>query len=344
MQTRTYWRCQLWGWGLYAALSALLFVAGGARGRVLALTVTGAALGLGLTHGLRALARRRGWHALPLAPLALRAFAASALLAAVLFGGQLALGRALGAFPGRGLSTGGVLVGLANWSAVFLCWQLIYFGVHALRGRRDAELQAARATAAARTAEVRALEAQLNPHFLFNALNGIRGLVSEDPARAQAALTHLAATLRYTLAAPATDTVPLREELRVVQDYLALEAIRLEERLVVELDVEPAALGARVPPLLVQALVENAVKHGVARLPAGGRVVVRARLEAGALRLDVLNTRARDARGPAPEGSGVGLANAQERLRLLFGEAASVRLESAAGDLTAARVSIPVRA
>src|SRR5690606_9276799 len=126
---------------------------------------------------------------------------------------------------------------------------------------RAAEVERWRLQAAVKDAELAALRAQVNPHFLFNSLNSIRALIVEDPARAQQVVTQLAALLRYTLQAGATSTVPLEAELHAVRTYLALESIRLEERLRYTIDVDDAVRQAPVPPMLVQTLVENGIKH-----------------------------------------------------------------------------------
>ena len=125
-------------------------------------------------------------------------------------------------------------------------------------------------------AELRLLKSQLNPHFLFNALNGLRSLIADEPARARDAVTQLARTLRYTLASGDEDLVSLERELEMVEDYLALESLRLAERLRVERDIAPDARTARMPAMLLQTLVENAIKHGIAALKQGGTLRIEA--------------------------------------------------------------------
>ena len=128
---------------------------------------------------------------------------------------------------------------------------------------------------ALREAELRALEAQVNPHFLFNCLNTIRGMIVENPAHAQEMITRLANILRYNLRPDRLPTAPLAREVEVVSDYLALESARFEDRLNVKFAVDPEAAQILVPTMLVQTLVENALKHGIAHLPGGGDVLIR---------------------------------------------------------------------
>jgi hypothetical protein len=180
----------------------------------------------------------------------------------------------------------------------------------------------------AKEARLQALELQLNPHFFFNSLNNVRALIAEDPERAQTAVTQLAGLMRYALKAGQETTVPLRKELEMVRTYLDLEQVRLEDRLRYEIDAEDSALDHPVPLLLVQTLVENGIKHGVAPRPEGGRLTVTARTEGDALCVWVTNTGRLD---PDAE-SGLGLENARERLQLLFGDEATLTLENVEDD------------
>ena len=214
-------------------------------------------------------------------------------------------------------------------------WTILYVALTAQRRSREKEVHLQLAIS---EAELRALEAQINPHFLFNCLNSIRGLVVKNPALAQDMITRFANILRYNLHRDPNHTVPLASEVEVVSDYLVLESVRLEERLQVRMAIEPGAAEVPIPPMLLQSLVENAVKHGIAPLPAGGELVVSARLDGDALVVEV------DSPGHVadanPDASGLGLANTRERLRILYGSRASLRLENRDGRV-AATVRVP---
>ncbi|OJT20365.1 hypothetical protein BO221_30520 [Archangium sp. Cb G35] len=336
--SHTYWICQGLGWSLYALLNTLAFSSlSRAPGAAAGLSVGFSAMGMGLTHLLRQRVAH-GWKRLGPAALAPRMVAASLLLSVVMNVTGM-LGNYL-LRPDAPLAAPGVwFIYTFNWSVIFLGWQLLYFGVHLVQRTRRAELESLRLETAAHAAQLRHLEAQLNPHFLFNSLNVLRALIPEDPSRAQQAVTQLANLLRYALSAEGR-TVNLERELQVVRDYLALESLRLEERLRVRLEVEPACLPAPIPPMLVQLLVENGIKHGIARLMEGGELSIVARRRDGLLLLEVGNPRpARD--DGRHDGSRVGLANASERLRLLFGERAKLELDLSLPDRAAARVQIP---
>jgi hypothetical protein len=163
-----------------------------------------------------------------------------------------------------------------------------------------------------REAELRALRAQLNPHFLFNSLNSINALVGTDPEAARRMCEGLGDFLRRTLALGSRDAVTLGEEMALVERYLGIEQVRFGERLRVERTVAPEAATCQVPPLLLQPLVENAIKHGIQDVVEGGVIRIEARREGGLLRVVVENPV--DADAPARRGEGVGLENVRRRL------------------------------
>ena len=158
-------------------------------------------------------------------------------------------------------------------------------------------------------------------------------MISEDPARAQHMITNLAGLLRRSLQATSVQMAPLKEEMEAVVDYLELERTRFEERLQVSLDIGPAARGCPVPVMLVQTLVENAVKHGIWQFPAGGFIHVYGILESESLIVKVENTGS--IRPPDVNGSRTGLANARERLRLFYGDHSSLDLSDGNNTVTA---------
>jgi LytS/YehU family sensor histidine kinase len=196
-------------------------------------------------------------------------------------------------------------------------------------------------------AELRALRAQLNPHFLFNALNTLGHLMGAAPDRARRTLYQLTNLLRAVLRKTDGQFVALSEELEIVESYLAIEHERFEERLVVTIDVPDELRFARVPPLIVQPLVENAVKHGIAPRREGGAITVRARRDMndgdnpGHLRLLVIDTGRGFATAQTKNGSGVGLANVEGRLRHYFGASALMMVGPTPGGGTTVEICVP---
>lgn len=215
--------------------------------------------------------------------------------------------------------------------------------VRLLQERHDQQLREEEMVRLAAEAELRALRAQINPHFLFNALTTIGYLIESAPARAVQTLVRLTALLRGVLRSEGEFTT-LGRELDLVQHYLDIERERFEERLRVHIDVPDALRTLRVPCLVVQPLVENAVKHGVAPAVQGGDVVIDARIDAAraeaVLRLEVRNTGAPLGSGRSSPGTHVGLMNVERRLAGHYGTGASVRLESRDG-WTVAALQLP---
>ncbi|HKD52633.1 MAG TPA: histidine kinase [Steroidobacteraceae bacterium] len=351
--SRNYWLCQLIGWGLYGATEAAAAV------QILRLPLLRSVLeitvwaggGLALSHVLRGVLRRRGWARLPLRALVPRILALSLLLAlpmavlthymaiAALWGPDQVDIDHLHIGPGM-LGPARLLILVLNWTTCFVVWTVLYLSITSLRDRRSAALRQSELTRALQLSELRLLKSQLNPHFLFNSLNSVRALIADDPAAAQKAVTQLARTLRYTLTAGREELVPLARELEIVEDYLALESLRFGERLRIERNIAPEAMNVRVPVMLLQTVVENAIKHGIAELPAGGDLRIVATLRGGTLQLDVENTRP-EKTGSVFRGEGVGLDNAAERLRLLFGARANLELDLSQAEIAIARIRIP---
>jgi signal transduction histidine kinase len=191
---------------------------------------------------------------------------------------------------------------------------------------RTAQARVLETSILARDAELKALRAQINPHFLFNSLNSISALTSKDPAKAQEMCILLADFLRMTLGLGEKAIVPLREEFELLQRFLAIEKVRFGDRLCVETHVEAQAQTCLVPPLILQPLVENAIIHGIAGLPAGGTVRIAAECRGGQLQLSIENSVDPDA-APSRKG-GLGLTNVRQRLDARYGKEASMSTTS----------------
>jgi signal transduction histidine kinase len=193
-------------------------------------------------------------------------------------------------------------------------------------------------------AQLQALQAQIEPHFLFNTLANLDALIQTDPARARQMLAHLNRYLRATLAATRREVSTLAEEFTLLRGYLEVQRIRMGERLRFSLELPEALAQAELPPLLLQPLVENALKHGIEPRIEGGEVKVSAREEAGRMLLEVADTGrgagAGDAQGADTAGTGVGLANVRERLAAAFDGAQFDAGPNPAGGYTV-RLSIP---
>ena len=225
---------------------------------------------------------------------------------------------------------------------VLLCWSALYFGIPAYRDLGRERERLIRAEARAHEARLAALRLQLQPHFLFNALNAVSTLVAENrPAEANRMLARLSDFLRATLERKDAVEVPLTDELDFTRQYLEIEEARFGERLRVEIDVEPGARTALVPPMILQPLVENAVRHAILPRSGGGAIGIVASRENGFLRLGVNDdgpgTTARDSR------PGLGLANTRQRLEELYAGRAELTLGTSALGGLAVSLRLPYR-
>jgi len=332
-----YWICQAAGWSGYLAYVLVGYFIWAPRhepGDVVSIVVFCTIVPILMTHGLRHWMHVHRWAELRERRRKLRQIAAAPLLALTI---TLAVGVANGLahrrvwIPIDGMGW----MALAYWWA-FGCW--IWFYEIAQQRRRRDEL-----ALIARDAQLRALRGQLNPHFLFNSLNSLRSLIAENPDRAASMVTGLSELLRYSLSADRKETVPLADELRVIDEYIALERARFEDRLRIEQQIDPLTLSVPVPPMIVQTLVENAVKHGVATMTRGGLVRLEAGLQDHTLRIVVTNTGRFE---PSPDEPGFGLQNAAERLRLMYHGAASLRIDGLMNDSgeqrTVATLTLPL--
>ena len=191
---------------------------------------------------------------------------------------------------------------------------------------REAERRAAEARTLVREAELRALKMQINPHFLFNSLHSIAALATIDGARAREMCIRLSDFLRSSLGLTDRESIPLHDELALARNYLEVERVRFGERLRVEEQIEAACEECMVPALMLQPLVENAVKHGIAGLVEGGAVRVSATRAASGVTIAVEN--AFDPEMPPPRKTGLGLAHVRRRLKVRYGEAASLEAGS----------------
>ena len=218
---------------------------------------------------------------------------------------------------------------------LLLCWSGLYFGIKIydrLQLEREATLKA---SALAQEAQVKMLRYQLNPHFLFNTLNAISTLVLDGQNRtANLAVSRLSEFLRYTLDQDPMKKVTLRQELDALNLYLGIEKLRFGDRLRLEFDVDERAESALVPSLLLQPLVENAMKYAIAPREQGGAVTIIAGIEGGGLRLAVVDDGPGLPRAVAnANGRGVGLRNTRERLKVLYGDAHAVEVADASPGL-----------
>jgi two-component system, LytTR family, sensor histidine kinase AlgZ len=216
----------------------------------------------------------------------------------------------------------GLLFGLGV--LYYLLTVAMYYVLLAVEASRQAEARVAQAQILAREAELRALKAQINPHFLFNSLHSISALTTLDPARARDMCVLLGDFLRYTLGLGEKSTISLGDEIELVERYLRVEKVRFGPRLDMQEEIEREVLGTAVPPLLLQPMIENAVAHGVSGLPEGGWIRLRARRRQDEVEIVIENKF--DVDSPPLRRNGVGLENVRRRLAACYGPAAQMKV------------------
>ena len=231
-----------------------------------------------------------------------------------------------------------VMSGAFYFFVYFFIWNLIYFTYHYVSKSRKQQLDTLQLEALVKELELKTIKAHINPHFIFNALNSIRALIDEEPSRARRAVTELSNILRSSLKAEKGETVTFDEELKIVRDYLALESMRFEDRLQVSYEIDEETLELQVPPMMMQTLVENAIKHGISKQVRGGVVQISSGIEKGQHIMRVQNTGV--LKGGVNNG-GFGLSSTQDRLSLLYGDKARFEIKQKEENLVAATIAIP---
>ncbi|HLH06295.1 MAG TPA: histidine kinase [Terriglobales bacterium] len=221
---------------------------------------------------------------------------------------------------------------------LYLVWAAYYYVLLTMEASRQLELRATEARVLARDSELRALKAQINPHFIFNSLHSISALTTVDATRAREMCITLADFLRATLGLGQKTIIPLSEELDLVHRYLTVEKIRFGSRLMIEEKVDDVAVDCVIPPLILQPLVENAIQHGVAHLPEGA--CIRLSITAKDDRLTIAMENNFDPEIKPKKRSGIGLANVRERIAIRYGDAANFQA-AADGDLFRVNISLP---
>lgn len=223
---------------------------------------------------------------------------------------------------------------------LFFIWNLIYFVYHYVEKSRRQQLDTLHLESLVKELELKTIKAHINPHFIFNSLNSIRALVDENPQRARKAVTELSNILRSSLQAEKMETVTLEKELSIVKDYLALENMRFEDRLRIEYDIDEDTLDRPVPPMMLQTLVENAIKHGIGKQINGGIVKVVSDFRGDFHELSVQNTGVLN--GYKNGNEGFGISSTYNRLELLYGDKAKFQIKQITPTLVEAKVQIPV--
>ena len=346
--SKYYWWCQIGGWSFLAlviVLSAFTSFEQQITEKLISNTLIVATSGLISTHIFREIIRQRGWMQLPvdkalpkfLIGIFLTCIAGSLIRIVI---GDLLKGLINPVSPLKNADfTGRIVAMTAEYGLMIIPWTLIYYVYHYIDKYSKQQLDTLKLEALVKELELKTIKAHINPHFIFNALNSIRALIDENPGRARTAVTELSNILRSSMQAEKLETVTFEKELNIVKDYLALEHIRFEDRLQVEYDIDEDTLDQPIPPMMLQTLVENAIKHGISRQVNGGTVKIVSDFKDDYHELVILNTGVLNGNRNK---DGFGLASTQNRLQILFGQKANFNIREVNGNTVEARVLIPV--
>ena len=325
-----YWMAQILGWSVLALFIAawewynqLLSI------EAVLMLVIQTVLGVLLSHLYRFLVLKSGWLELNFTEILMRM-----IFASVVFGIAMSFCYAL--ILDLGFNDVAIIIKspydllfafTINWIFIFFLWSAVYLVYFYLQNYEREEIKNLRLEAAKNKMMLLNLRSQLNPHFMFNAINSIRALIDEDPTQAKNSLTQFSNLLRTTLLQSKKDYVTIEEELNIVKNFIDLQAIRYEERMTVFYDLEPCDMTIPVPLFSIQTLVENAVKHGISNRLEGGEIKVTLKNEDDHLNIKVYNTgEYTPGRISSDQNTGIGLANTRKRLALLYQGAASVKI------------------
>ena len=298
--------------------------------------------GILATHILRGVIRWQGWLLLSIEK-ALPKLIVALIMTSVLYS-VLLLGSAeifhLSINPKQKLSFLTKLLNASINNGLFILpWLLIYYFYHYYEKTRKQQLDTLKLESLIKELELKTIKAHINPHFIFNALNSIRALIDENPERARTAVTELSNILRSSMQTEKVETVNFEKELNIVKDYLALENMRFEDRLKVEYDIDEDTLDQPVPPMMLQTLVENAIKHGINKQLNGGVIKIISDFKNDYHQLSVQNTGYLNG---YVNGEGFGLSSTQDRLSLLYGDKAKFEIKQVTPLLVEAKVMIPI--
>ncbi|WP_394779905.1 sensor histidine kinase [Undibacterium sp.] len=316
-----YWIWQTLGWLLVVAFNAYPSAYGQPDDTLKYVMIYGwgGMTGFWLTHRWRAYLRTHGWlerkQGLPILKLLLGTVMLAVVQVALVAAAFVVL-RPANAFH----SWNWLPAAIVGWTFILGSWTVLYASVQARRRIVQMEVEKLRLEISIKDAELRALQAQVNPHFFFNSLNSIRALIYQDSELAAQAVEQLADMMRYSLQTGQNQTVHLAQELEAVRTYLAIEKIRFEDRLVYSEEVAVEWQHHPIPPMALQTLVENAVKYGVEKSPGACQIRITVHKADDILQLTVANQGSLLQHAQSTQ---LGLANVSKRLRLLFGDAAT---------------------
>lgn len=338
-KSHIYWYCQVFGWLFFVIINSIfLGLSYQATLKDYIFYFLTLPIGIGISHAYRVfiLTPKVLNYTIPFQIIFVIVF--SILKAIVFFFLTLLLSKSFGLVQSD-LNYVYISSSIINFTVVFSLWNVIYFVFHYFQNYKRSEINSLRYLAASKESELNNLKAQLNPHFIFNCMNSIRALIDENPLKAKEAVTGLSNILRSTLLLEKSKRIKLKDEMNLVNDYLHLEKIRYEDRLNYTQHISNEAQSALIPPFIIQTQVENAIKHGISKLPGPGVICIEAQIEQEILKISVSNTGKLITQEPL---TGVGFKNSIQRLDLLYGRDGKITIAES-DDLVVVNIHIPLK-
>jgi sensor histidine kinase YesM len=338
---KVYWICQLTGWSVLALVNIFFSLTFGYFSWQKAVEILYQSfVGISLTHIFKDIIKKNNWLNLPLKNVVPRILVTNILIGMLMSFIFFMVNSGINSHYFLYFKPSLFLVDVFRMTSTLLLWTLIYFSVHYFENYRQVQIESLIWEAAVKDFELKTLKSQLNPHFMFNALNSIRALIDIEPSNAQMAVTKLSNILRYSLKMERVETVPLGEEMQAVSDYLALESVRFEERLRYKIEIDPKTISIEIPPMMIQTLVENGIKHGISKITEVGFINIETELINSSLHIMIKNSGQIDSI-EFIHATGFGISNTKHRLHLLYGENASFSINNESKNEVLAELVIP---
>ncbi|HEU5292074.1 MAG TPA: histidine kinase [Cyclobacteriaceae bacterium] len=337
---RLYWTLQILIWTSYALLQIIVYsIEKDIPTRRVIFFIIEALLCFGVTHVFRFVVNKLKWLNLSIPKMIPRVLASVFAMGFAIYFLRVPPSVVLDVVNVQRLALDPKeILGFSLWY-VFLMfvWTLFYFTYHYIeRYNKSLKYEASMIEF-----ELNNLKNQLNPHFIFNALNSIRALVDENPMKSKQAINQLSNILRNSLTFEKKGLTKFDDEMKIVNDYLGLESIRFEERLKTEIEIQPGSNSFLVPPFMIQTLVENGIKHGVSKLTQGGIIQVKTQVEKNRLKIQIRNSGHMVNGAKRTKSGGTGIANTKHRLKLLYGDDASFRIVNENNNFVLTEIIIP---
>jgi two-component system LytT family sensor kinase len=339
-----YWLCQIAGWGAVAGINVFFYLTLSTKeiDHFYSILTIDIFLGILVTHLMRMVIHEYKYLEKPIRSQILSFSIITIVFSIVYSSADAAIDKVLNLKDSMNTDISiwkEIARDSINNSFIFFIWNLIYYTYQYVEFNRRQELNTLKLQAVVKELELKTIKSHINPHFIFNALNSIRALVDENPTRARTAITELSNILRSSMKTEKLETVPLENELDIVKDYLALEQMRFEERLKIEMNIDEDTLEMPVPPMMLQTLVENAIKHGISKKESGGMIRIVSGFKNDFHELIVQNTG--QLNGYINE-EGFGIKSTEDRLNLLYQGKATFTLSNLNNDMVQSKITMPV--